>query len=239
MLRKLLLAASLLLARDLAAAESGAAAARQLVTGATVAEAARQHLLDRLAPAYASIEVTPVALPSDVTVAAGAVRLQVRELAGQALRPRMVLWVDVQGGGAPSRPVPVALAVRAMRQVLVARRALAAGELVDSAAFEAQLRDVAAMPLAAAALLEGAQLRLRKALNAGDMLLQADQASVTGVLRGDHVTLRSVRAGLVLESRAQALADGEPGQRIAVRPVQGEAAVRAMVAGPGLVRLED
>lgn len=237
---RLLSAAGLLLVHVVAARASEASPGRQAVAGQQVADAASAYLRRQLEPGHTGVEVTPLAVPADVAVGPGAVSLQVRELSGMPLRPRMVLWVDVRGGVTPSRPVPVALAVRAMRQVMTARRNLGAGELAAAEDFEVQLRDVAGLPAPPApSLAPGTRVRLRKALAAGGVLLQAAQSSAAGVLRGDRVRLLAGRGALALESAALALSDGEPGQQVSVRAAQSEAAVQAIVAGAGVVRLED
>lgn len=240
MLHRLLLALGLLLAGGAFALEPAPAAVSTMVPGQEVAELARQYLQRQLASSYVSVEVTPVVIPPDVAVGSGLRGLKVRELATPVLRPRMVVWVDVFGAGIASRAVPVPLAVRAMGQVLRARHAMAPGGVAVASDFEVQLRDVAQLPGAPAAPLPaGVQVRLRKGLAAGEVLLQTNRASAGGVLRGDRVRLQAGKAGMLLETAALALADGEPGQRIAVRPVAGEAAVQAMVAGDGVVRLEE
>lgn len=213
---------------------------RQTVSGAQVAEAARQYLMEQLSRNYVSLEIMPAAIPSDVSVGPGAVRMKVRELARLAPRSRMVLWVDVAGGTVQSRPVPVPLAVRAMRYVMVARRKAEAGELIGTDHVEVQLRDVAVMPAEPAEPLRpGARVRLRKAVAADEVLLRSDMSSAAGVLRGDRVTLAAGHGAMSVESPALALSDGEPGQRVMVRAVHGEAAVQATVVGSGVVHVED
>lgn len=239
MWRPLLLAA-VLVSMAPAQAWAGEPPERQAVAGAQVAEAARHYLLRRLQTVAGEVDVKVASVPADVTVPPGTPVLRVRELGALPLRSRMVLWVDVVSDGGYSRPVPVPLALQVLQRVMVASRDLGAGELAGTDDVAVQVRDVVALGGASAPPFEsGVQARLRKDVAAGAVVLQADLLSSAGVLRGDRVRLLAGAGGMSVESAALALSDGEPGQRVMVRPVQGQAAVRARVAGAGIVRLED
>jgi flagella basal body P-ring formation protein FlgA len=168
----------------------------------------------------------------------GQVKLQARALAAGARRSRVTVWVDVLLDGAFVRTVPVPYEVQAWRQVLVATRALAAGATPGCESLVPRERDIAALDGAPAANdCHAVAGRLRRALPQ-DAVLQAQQLQAErAVAQGESVALRLFDGAIALESRATALDDGDVGQRIDVKPANGNSAVRAEVIGPGLVRI--
>jgi flagella basal body P-ring formation protein FlgA len=75
------------------------------------------------------------------------------------------------------------------------------------------------------------ELRALRPLRPGEPLTAANAKPLAAVSRGDWVTLRSDSGALHLESRAEALQDGEIGQVVRVRVPRGSEALQARVVG--------
>lgn len=61
----------------------------------------------------------------------------------------------------------------------------------------------------------------------------ARERPATGVRRGDTVTLTYVAPGLRLTTRARALADAAPGERVRLQNLDSNRTIEAIVTGPG------
>lgn len=75
----------------------------------------------------------------------------------------------------------------------------------------------------------GGPWQMMRSVSAGEPILQSDLATHLMVRRGDIVTLIFRRKNLILQTQAEALADGEPGATIAVRNLQSKKQVYAIV----------
>lgn len=84
---------------------------RHRVKGEAIAEAAAEALRRWLAAAGSPGEAHVAAVPRDVDVEGGEVRLQPRPLSGQPLRARSIVWVDLWSADSFVRSVPVSLEV--------------------------------------------------------------------------------------------------------------------------------
>ncbi|MBQ9536344.1 MAG: flagellar basal body P-ring formation protein FlgA [Desulfovibrionaceae bacterium] len=75
----------------------------------------------------------------------------------------------------------------------------------------------------------GGPWQMLRSVAAGEPILQSDLATQLMVRRGDIVTLVFRRGNLLLQTQAEALADGEPGATIAVRNLQSKKQIFATV----------
>ena len=214
-------------------------AASQSLAAARMIDAGSAFLQGRLGPRFDSVSLEALGINQDIDVPLGAITLTARGADQPTPYRRIPVWIDIAIDGQPCRTMVVHYAVKAVRQVCVARRALGAGSAISSADCDAVAQDVAGpdpQPLPLAAL--DAPLRLRQALRLGDTLKSGQVASATTVLTGDQVALVLSQPGLVLETRARAEQDGKPGQLIKVTPERADHPVLARIVSANLVQAE-
>jgi flagella basal body P-ring formation protein FlgA len=212
----------------------------QAYDGRSLTALAQQQLRAALAATASRIELQAVGAPPELQLAPGKVGLSARPLpAGQPPRRRMTVWIDVAVDGVFARAVALPFQVRAYGKVLAATRDLAAGAQPDCATLAEREEDLAALD---AAPLKGpcgaVEGRLKRPLAIGTPLLNAHLQAPLAVTQGDSIGLLMRDGAIVLESRATALADGNVGQRIDVRPAGATQTVRAEVVGPALVKIQ-
>lgn len=83
----------------------------------------------------------------------------------------------------------------------------------------------------------GGPWQVQRAIGAGQPIAAADLAALSMVRRGDIVVLVYQRGAVRLEAKAEALADGGPGDTIAVRNLQTKKQVYATVRSGGVVEV--
>ena len=76
---------------------------------------------------------------------------------------------------------------------------------------------------------KGGPWQMMRTVSPGEPILQSDLVTQRMVRRGDIVTLVFSRGNLLLQTQAEALADGEPGATISVRNLQSKKQVYATV----------
>jgi flagella basal body P-ring formation protein FlgA len=219
---------------------SGARAVRirragQTLQGEVLIDTAKAYLQEALASRFDKVELEPVMPLADLEVPAGTVSLQARPFDGKPV-VRVPVWVDVYVNGMVVRSAVVALHVKAMKDVLVARRDLPAGSTVFNDDFEAVQQDVAALqsePIAASGMRE--PRRLRKALLTGKVLTDEYLLEQGAVSRGDTVTLMFTEGGVVVEVLATAEHEARIGRTIMVRPAGGTDRVEGRLVARGMV----
>jgi flagella basal body P-ring formation protein FlgA len=185
------------------------------------------------------VELQLAAPLPEIRLPTGRIELKPRALLpAQALHRRVAVWVDVLIDGAFVRSVTVPLQVQAFKNVLVAKRDLPKGAAPQCDTLSERAEDVAALDSAPfpadCKLVQG---NLRRAMALGTPLLKSNLQAPIAVAQGDSVSLQLVAGALTLESRAVAIADGEVGQRIAVRPSLSTDTIIAEVIAPGVVKV--
>lgn len=133
--------------------------------------------------------------------------------------------------------VPVRIGV--ISKVLVASHALAQGHKIS-------IEDVQMVSMDLANLSDGYLLTqravigksLRQALTIGAVITPASIRSVTGVHRGEKVTILAHRKGVEVRMQGIALADGSPGDRIKVRNSINKEINEGIITKHGEVRVD-
>jgi len=209
----------------------------QQVDGEELANFARAHLQSTLAARYGEVEVHVARVPADIAVAPGEIHITPRPVPSVVMRPRMAVWLDVSAGD-QTRQVLVPLEVKAVRQVLVAQRALPAGAAVSAQDFVMKAEDTAGLPDAISGM-PAAGLRLRIALEPGQLLSESMLSKPGQILKGDHLHLLVGQGAVHVDAAAISLGEAMPGQSVLVRLEQSAQTVKAKVVGPATVRMEE
>ena len=216
-----------------------AGTAQAAVAGkAEIAEAAAAPVRALLRGVVDGLQVSASSQGADVALPAGALSMAPRLQTLERIPPRMTVWVDVLSNGVFVKAVPVTLVISGTQQVYVARRPVAAGELLDAGAVQLQVMELSRMGGAELHLpdLATAPLRARSALQAGEAVLRRHVAQQL-VLRGDPVRLVASMDGIMIEAAATAQQEGVLGSRIYVRPAHGGDLIQATVQAAGVVRM--
>jgi flagellar basal body P-ring formation protein FlgA len=191
----------------------------QQISGIRLQGAAEDVLREWLAQRVTRYSVQPLAAPNELQVPSGEVQLTPRALPeGARLSPRMVVWLDVHVGGEFVRVVPVTFTVDAYRDAWISRPGVPQGVSLSAGMLEQREVKVGwpSMHTASAGEVPRAW-RTTRAIPAGEPITVRNVAAAPLVGRGDWVVLR-LKSGLVeVESRAQALQDGQLGQLVQVR----------------------
>jgi flagella basal body P-ring formation protein FlgA len=159
---------------------------------------------------------------------------------GAALSPRQCVWVSLGRGGRAAGSIPVWFSVKAFRPVLVSQRSRAARSRVESDDFTVDERDVAMLdgvPLEMEA--DIAQLRSRRAIAAGHIIMKADLEPMPPVSRGQEVSVEVHYGSVAIETSAVALREGRVGESVMVRNPDSRLTYAAQVVGPGRAMVVD
>ncbi|WP_159671725.1 flagellar basal body P-ring formation chaperone FlgA [Andreprevotia sp. IGB-42] len=208
--------------------------ASQLVPAAQLEQAALAVL--RQAYGKDQLDLTLTDVPAKVAVPNGALQVRGRALLGK-LRAVQQVTLDVSVDGRFYRSVQVGVAIQAQRTAFFAKSALTIGAVVGCDQFEQRTVDITRFNTAPVAVDCSAPVRLARALRQGDYLDELAVKPVPAVMQGDRVALNVEQGAVRLQSLAVALADGDIGSVIQLRPVAGTEPVRARVSGKGQVIL--
>lgn len=136
-------------------------------------------------------------------------------------------------GGGRSTPVAVEVRVRLQRPVLVARRAIAAGTVLDAGDLATELRGVG-LPPPAAAPDPGAYSgwRARRAIAAGQVVSARDLAPPLAAKPGAAITLIAESQGARVAVEAEAITAGRLGEYLLVKSRLNGKRIRAKLTAP-------
>ena len=154
---------------------------------------------------------------------------------------------DLRGGnisvhtrcGSP-RPwaIYVPARVSVYRPLPVAARSLNRGHRITEADVVVELRDTGELRQGFISQTETAiGQELRRPLAAGDTFRMGILVEPLAVTRGDHVRLRAGTGPIAVITRGTALDNGRLGEQIRIRNNQSERVVKALITGPGEVRV--
>ncbi|WP_158290276.1 flagellar basal body P-ring formation chaperone FlgA [Ramlibacter sp. WS9] len=223
------------------AEETHVSTVAQTLASDRVEQAARAALREWMATRATRYVIDAQPLPADIKLPAGNVELKARPLPANAEpTPRMAVWMDIQVDGRFIRTVPVNFAVDAFRDAWVAPAAVAGGVSLTPGMVEK--REVKVTGYASSRFPEqgpqpgtAAGLRTTRAIKEGEPVTMANSAPLPAIARGAWVALHLTSGVVALESRAQALQDGEVGQIVKVRSSSAASPVEARVVSPGRV----
>lgn len=179
--------------------------------------------------------VPTLVIPDDTT------RLLVKPIRHERPHPRMHVMVDVINSQGLVRTVTLSFQVTAHVKGLVAGQDMAAGSqtaaLLEERDIEITSLAPHATPLPVAQTVNAAALQLKRGLKAGELIHARDLEPVPAVRRGDWITLRLTHGDIQMESRAEALQSGQPGQNIRVKPTGSERSMLVRITGRNLAEV--
>jgi len=212
--------------------------AARRVSGRELATTAEEALRAAIAAQGARGELTPTAIPEDLTVPGGEVRLTARGVPRAALSSaRVAVWVELRVDGRLVRAVPIRFDLRVTGPGYVAAAPQRSGQPLDQGALE--VREVPwtggeVVPVTAGA----GGLRLRRTLRPGEALTRGHVEPLPAVGRGAWAALLAGQGAVRLETRVEVLEDGGTGSLVRVRRPGSQATFVARVTGPGQLEVE-
>lgn len=190
------------------------------------------------------IELQPLFTPISLSIPTSVDSWRVRPMEGMPIGKRMLVWVDLFSGDRFVRALPVRFDVSVFAKAYVATASLSMGQTLQASQLEArdvdyfQRRDnTGASPVFFDANTLAAK-RLRRGVQAGKIVTQADLQVIPAVSRGEWASLTSKNGLVTLESRVEVLQDGQVGQTVRVKPFNASSAVLARVSGVGHLELQ-
>ena len=146
------------------------------------------------------------------------------------------LTLTLSEGGEVRRSGVVTVRVASPREVVVARRQLARGAIVEREDLTTELREASKVPpdaLADAGFAVGK--RMRRSVSGNRTLRERDVEVPPVVQRGDPVKLVLEQGRLRLDTAGRALEDGRPGEWIRVRSAAARRDIEGRVGANGIV----
>lgn len=236
------------------------------VSGESIAQRAQAALRSELDERGMHCAISLTHAPADIDVPAGALTMNVRQIAAPAsedaagerfVSKHQSAWVDLAVDGVFVRTVPIDFDVSVVAPAYVAVHDLRVGQILDPAAPDPAevkveprewsgratppLRVVSTGDLEHGSEAVTAQsdslMRLRRPVPAGRVLSKTDVEPLPKVARGDYATLREVDGPIALERRVEVMEDGQVGDTVRVKPTGASDAVLARVTGPHMVEV--
>lgn len=210
----------------------------QAVAGAALGEAAQDAVRAAFAARHPGLETALPTAPSDVDIVLGAYTIRARAIDAPRLPARVAVWLDLIAGSRVLRSVVVPVNITQRRSAYVARRRLAAGSLVRPDDFEVRDENVAGLQAQPVSASDQQGWRLRRALQAGQILLQDMLPAPGTVFPGDRVRLHTRSGAIGIEVEAVVQVEATPGQLVAVRANNGSDTVAGRLTAAGTVVIE-
>lgn len=206
-----------------------------LVIMQAVQESVRAQLIQ--VGSHPSIEVTG-RMP-DQALPPGNVTIEVSPVNGRLPRPRLGVPVRLLLDGRLARSLTVWVELHERRTVPVYVQDHAVGETADAFPLQSAVVDMVCCAGTVLGSVEDlAHQRFAHSVRAGQPVMREDLEQAPAVQAHKPVDIELRRGAVRLHTPGIALADGYPGERVAVRPANSESAVITRVLGPRQVRVE-
>lgn len=216
------------------------AAVGQRVEGATLAEQVREQVQARTLAEGSRARVDVIGRIADQSLPAGALSIEVGQIAGRWPRARAGVPVRLNVEGQTPRTTTVWIAATDERTVETYVEAYDANTPGMSMRTErAQVDMVCCAGEAIASIAELADRRLRHAVRAGTPVMRDDLVPMPMVVAQQQVAVAVERGSVRIVTPGVALQDGAVGERILVRAAQARQAVSARVVERGEVIVDE
>ena len=210
----------------------------QSVAGSLLGEAAVGAVLAAYGPRHPGLQAAPESLPGDVDIITGAYDIKARALDTARLPARTPVWLDLLVGGRVQRSVVVPVGFTWQRPAYLARRPLAAGGLAGPDDFEVRESNGAGLDAQPVDAAGQAGWRMRRALQAGQVLARAQVPPRGTVFPGDTVLLQARSGSIGIDVEAVVQAEAAPGQQVAVRTRHSSDTLTGRLTAAGTVVIE-
>ncbi|WP_171014121.1 flagellar basal body P-ring formation chaperone FlgA [Chitinivorax sp. B] len=168
-----------------------------------------------------------------ILIPSGEITIKKARVAGVGLHSKMVTSFDIFVDDQYARTINLSFDISIPRTGWVSKQELSSNVSVSCSQFQQQTVDATTMPDMVTSCND--TIQLKQPLAAGQVLRESHRYIPPAVSQGSNVTL-SIHAGnVMLESGAIALADGQVGQIIQVKPIHGTAPVAAKIVRPGML----
>lgn len=204
-----------------------------------IADFAHSYLHGLLKGRFNDVEVSLAAPVADFELPAGNVAYKARPIDVEHMALRVPLWVDILVNNVPYRSVVLPFVVQVRRTVFIARQTLPQGAQVSIADFDVKENEPTAASADFSSLEEGAvPSRLRRPINAGQVLTRAHLPSLAGVAKGDLVKLVVAEGAVSIETVAIAYQDADIGQSVKVKAERSSDTIMGRLVSSGIVVAE-
>ena len=204
-----------------------------------VRQAVAAYVGEVLGDAAADATVREVDLSGPVRVPLGTVGVRVVAATPERLCGRVSVQLEVSVDGRQVKTVWAAADVERYATVVVLRRALARGEVVDAADVETARRDLSQVPRDALTLPADAVGQLARAAIPAYVPLRREHVAVAPVVRrGDVVLMIAERPGLRVTAAGEVRDDGPPGAQVRVVNRASRRELIGRVMDPSTVAVE-
>lgn len=204
-------------------------------------DAAQATLSEWLIQRTERFEVRPASRVAALDITDDATRLLVKPIRHERPHARMHVMVDVISSQGLVRTVTVPFHVTAQVRGLVAAQDMAAGTQAGSQLLERDIEVTSLAPheapLPASQAESAAALQLKRELRAGELVQLRDVGPAPAVQRGEWITLLLSAGDVRVESRAEALQTGQPGQNIRVKPSGSTTSIVARITGKNVAEV--
>jgi flagella basal body P-ring formation protein FlgA len=209
-------------------------------SGAVLAERVVADVQARLRAQGSTATVALVGRVADMPGMGPNPRVEIGQVAGRWPRARASVPVQVNGEDGARRTLAVWLEASEPRSVLAYQSDYPANTPVAQVRSAPAIVDMVCCDGTPVAALDAQQSqRLRRAVRAGEPVLQGDLAGVPDVLAQQPVQLAVERGAVRIVVSGTALNDGVVGERISVRPQGSRVAVQARVVAPAEAMIDE
>ncbi|HWR38004.1 MAG TPA: flagellar basal body P-ring formation chaperone FlgA [Patescibacteria group bacterium] len=222
----------------LAAPDSAGRPVGQMASGQQMADIAQVYLQQQVSVPEGEIVVTPMSVPSDLLVPAGAITYEADLPYGVRQGLPVIVQVTVSVNGKPFTIRQLRFDVKAYQQVVIATRLLSQGEIISAGNIRLDRRDVS--HLAAGYITDEKKimgLAVRRVVVPGTVLTTAMLGKPLMIHKGQAVTLLIRTNGIEVSVAGTALQDGSEGQMIRVQNNTSKKAVTGQVLDTNTVLL--
>lgn len=204
------------------------------IDGATLASIGQTWLQGQIAANDGDeIVLTPIRVPNDLTLPEGKITWQCSSVGNEKSASRYVL-VDVFVDAKSAWHGMIGYKVERFAMVLVAKRQLSRGVVLDETMLSLERRDIAALASSPIRSVDSIKNnRLASAVSVGSILTTEKVEVIPVVKRNDIVQVRAMDGALTITLLAVACEDGAIGDTIRVQNQQSRREFTARVVGAG------
>ncbi len=175
----------------------------------------------------------------DLILPPGEVRIKAKLVAGEKLKKRLSVWLDIYVNGSLFRALPVWVSISVFEEALIVRQAIDKSEALNPDQFQKRYLDITN---AKGVIVENPSelfgMRAIKSLLANEILTHSVIQPVPAVMKGQRVSVSAFEGNVHLKTFALAMNDGELNQYIQVRNLNSNQSYSVVIIGPAQTRAD-